>query len=529
MRSFFKLICLVLIAAMTLCACSSPQATTPTGGGQAASTSGAGGSGAGGNSAESAKPEPAQISMVMRVSAAYMAENNPVLEAIQESANVKLDIELPPQANYNDRVSIIMASNDLPDLIFFFDGNTPNYRNYARDGLLIAVDDYIENYSNLMEKANVRGILSHAFVPETGFHHAIPRPHIANDWGIMVRNDWFEKLDMEYPSTPEEFIECARRIAKEDPDGNGKDDTYGTIISPPNLMVDSIISGFDLGHPLYTPDGKVTLRYEREGYLKLLDFYRQMYEDGSLEPEFYLTKSTVETERFRAGQIGMNIHNMRARDMYMFTEEEAAFPGFDVEFLPPLKDENGQITLYGAASTWGIFSVTSHAKEPEKVFEFMNWGMSQEGQVLMVVGLEGITHDTYNIDNGMITYVDDQLENNKKWVSTHFSFGYVRGDGSPLITWGRNNDEADELKEYNAQYDSIVDKSLIHIEGLVDGVSDAKSTMLDMDNSRLENEIKYILGQMSRSEFEKFLNEVYLPAANDTIKTVYQNYVDGLK
>ena len=47
-----------------------------------------------------------------------------------------------------------------------------------------------------------------------------------SDAGLIVRQDWLEALDMEYPTTKDEVLEFAKAVTFNDPDGNGKDDTY---------------------------------------------------------------------------------------------------------------------------------------------------------------------------------------------------------------------------------------------------------------------------------------------------------------
>ena len=42
-----------------------------------------------------------------------------------------------------------------------------------------------------------------------------------------VRQDWMEKLNLEEPKTLDDFYNVFKAFKEQDPDGNGKDDTYG--------------------------------------------------------------------------------------------------------------------------------------------------------------------------------------------------------------------------------------------------------------------------------------------------------------
>ena len=47
-----------------------------------------------------------------------------MLAAVAEKTGVTLEIEAPPISNYTDRLQLVMASGDLPDIIYTeFDQN----------------------------------------------------------------------------------------------------------------------------------------------------------------------------------------------------------------------------------------------------------------------------------------------------------------------------------------------------------------------------------------------------------------------
>ena len=64
------------------------------------------------------KAEPVTIRMFNRVNASVVIEENPVIKEVEKLANVKIVLEAPPINNYVDKLQILMASGDLPDLIY---------------------------------------------------------------------------------------------------------------------------------------------------------------------------------------------------------------------------------------------------------------------------------------------------------------------------------------------------------------------------------------------------------------------------
>ena len=58
----------------------------------------------------------------------------------------------------------------------------------------------------------------------------IPKgPENADDiWYYCIRKDWLANLGLEMPTNDREFLEVLKQFTFNDPDGNGKDDTWGT-------------------------------------------------------------------------------------------------------------------------------------------------------------------------------------------------------------------------------------------------------------------------------------------------------------
>ncbi|MCQ4833273.1 extracellular solute-binding protein, partial [Hungatella sp. SL.1.14] len=92
---------------------------------------------------------PATIRIVTSVDAQFQVDNNPVIEAIEKAANVKLEIEVPPINNYLDRLNVIMASGELPDIVFLQETSDSSFYKWADDGLLIPLDEYLPSLPNV--------------------------------------------------------------------------------------------------------------------------------------------------------------------------------------------------------------------------------------------------------------------------------------------------------------------------------------------------------------------------------------------
>ena len=145
--------------------------------------------------------------------------------------NLGIDINLIQGGdNWKQQLSLYITSGDIPDLMAFMD--QPTFQGYAADGAFYDITDRVRNYDNIMNYLDsVVGYTADDMLARTtldGRIYGIPGVTIARSYySENIRTDWLEKLGLEIPKTLDEFTEVMRAFTKNDPDGNGVDDTYG--------------------------------------------------------------------------------------------------------------------------------------------------------------------------------------------------------------------------------------------------------------------------------------------------------------
>ena len=202
-----------------------------------------------------ADEEPVKLTMLQRLPASYVVEDNPVIKAWGEMLGVEIEIEAPPISSYNDRRNIILASGDLPDIIYVGDTGS-SYAQWAADGLFLDLTDYLnEEYMPNASRVLTDLELSTVKVAALDDHiYSLPRVQTKPMDIILYRADWLEKVGMDVPTTPEEFAEVMKAFTTMDPDGNGVDDTYGFAFNIDMAPAHRVMtSGFDM-RPSEVPD-----------------------------------------------------------------------------------------------------------------------------------------------------------------------------------------------------------------------------------------------------------------------------------
>lgn len=158
-------------------------------------------------------------------------ENNVNTKWMKEAMgiDVKFDFVVAKQADFDTKIRLLLASNDrLPDV---FVGSATN--DLIDAGKLMPLNDAIEMYAS----PNLKQLFTafpQAFqsVTKGGKIYGIPQFKDADEGSVMwLREDWMKQLNLTAPKTIAELEKVLEAFTKQDPDGNGKEDTFGLAVS----------------------------------------------------------------------------------------------------------------------------------------------------------------------------------------------------------------------------------------------------------------------------------------------------------
>ncbi|GHV24876.1 hypothetical protein FACS189498_2570 [Spirochaetia bacterium] len=217
---------------------------------------------------------------------------------------------------YEQQLTLGLASGDLPDVLRV--GSYRIFEQGARAGLWADFSSLYDQYADDWMKM-IRQKYSQAFeyASVDGKLYGVPPLNDNRQFAALLwlRDDWLQKLNLKAPTTIDEMIEVARAFTFNDPDGNGKNDTYGLGLNN-QLVTDSFgsLHGFfsAFGVPAFThisyykgSDGKITFAYLDPGTKEALRVLNRMYREGLIDPEFSSRDVNKIAEDVSAGRIGM--------------------------------------------------------------------------------------------------------------------------------------------------------------------------------------------------------------------------------
>ncbi|GGI46565.1 lipoprotein LipO [Paenibacillus marchantiophytorum] len=206
-------------------------------------------------------------------------------------------------SEFVNKMNVSIATSDIPELIPQINSTQANTL-IAADGIL-DMKPYLDKYLSPQAKqflysdpAMMSGLM------KDGKQLLMPSgaAEIRQDAkSLYIRKDWLDKLKLPVPTTLEQFRQVSDAFTHQDPDGNGKDDTYGYgIAGKDNLILDwGGLGGFFEMYkvqpgPWYDgtlffekdPSGKAIWSGAKPAMRDALSTLQDMYKKGELAKDF---------------------------------------------------------------------------------------------------------------------------------------------------------------------------------------------------------------------------------------------------
>ncbi|MBE7045283.1 MAG: extracellular solute-binding protein [Ruminococcaceae bacterium] len=342
------------------------------------------------------------------------AEHDRILKTIEEKFNVKLNLTGAPSEGWTEKLTLMINTGEVPDLFFFLPGAT-QYRSWVSNGIILPLDDYLDNteyMKKIFEETKYKNL------SYDGKHYFMPNVGLANSHAIYYRKDWLEKVGLQEPKTIEEFEEMLRRFTEEDPDGNGKDDTYGLSLSKVSGWLASFYAafGFTTGWNKNDTTGEYLPYFMEDGYGQMLDWLSGMYQKGYIKDEYFIDTDQQKLDNFFSGQAGVVLANSAGVVDQIVASAQSVNPNAVVDVLEPPAGPGGEGGMISFGGYYGGWNISAEAKEPERLIQILDYLVSPEGQKLRTYGIEGVH---YTEENGEIVRNDEECikEPNKVFLS----------------------------------------------------------------------------------------------------------------
>lgn len=326
-----------------------------------------------------------------------------LIKRAEDALGIKVEFDIPPSTSYSERMQLMLASGEYPDAILFLDTADQSYLNAIDQDILVPLNEYIDQAENI-QKYSYKESWEALKSKGDDKIYGIPRSSMVRNDGYIIREDWLEKVGLQMPAdhamSADEFAEMLKRFTLDDPDGNGKNDTYGmvTAVDASKKLNPICLQAFKCNGWQEDPDNSGSYmdpKYSKtaDNYKKALEYTADLYKKGYIDPNSPTNSTTDATDKFFKGTECGVIDGFSGNLILYEQRVQASKPEAKLNYIY-LKNDDGEVKggSYGTGF-WGAWGVTNTCKNPEAVVKFFDWLLSDDGWHGILYGTEGINYD----------------------------------------------------------------------------------------------------------------------------------------
>jgi hypothetical protein len=343
-------------------------------------------------------------------------------QLIEEKFNVDIKLNIQDWSDYTEKFRLWAAADELPDVFSGYPPTQPWFPEFINQGLIRSIPySMISRYPNLKKMVDENYGLQE-MRKLYGDIYYLPAPlslkniAIANNRGIWYRKDWATKLGFTEKITDlDTFYNLLYAYVNNDPDGNGKKDTYGIT----GTGYEALYAGFGAfpDQWIRESNGKVKPGYlAEEPMVAALSWLRKAYQNGLLDPEMGGGADTVTLDsKFVQNTFGAIIRVCATTQYQSFIENtfKQAHPDMKDEFatvdvLGAISARKGGTVYHGMEfdSCGRVFKADLSDEKLNKILEINEFLLSPEGDALWHWGFKDVDYKE-NPDGTKTSLIED--------------------------------------------------------------------------------------------------------------------------
>ena len=371
-----------------------------------------GGSGAGGGAGSAGLDvDPADVAFPLAETATISgltsypvgSESNPnnrtIFKRLEEKTNVHVDWKAIQSDQWGEKIALEMSNiKTLPEFVFSAGFGDTDLLKYAKQGVIINVEEYIDKYMpNLKKVFEQAPEYKKMCEDENGHIWALPwieqlgsEKTAIQTVGNMpfINKAWLDFLGLPVPTTVDEFEQTLIAFRDNADKLKAEFNVDGDIIPMSFIMgggnEDSIIltNGFGEGygdpdqgrHIVVTDDLKVVCPATTEGWKEGVQWLHKLYEEGLIDKEAWTQEWSTYVSKGKSGRYGVcfswDVANIASVSMDDLIAGKGWVP------LPALTADVRNITPANGSFTSGFdpgrFVITANAKNPALICAWLD-------------------------------------------------------------------------------------------------------------------------------------------------------------
>lgn len=445
-------------------------------------------------------------------------------QELEKNTNVIINWNMSSDDGWNEKKSLLFASNSLPDAFYGQDILTDiDIIKYASQGMLIPLNDLIEEYA-----PNLKAILDEnpqyrkQITAPDGNIYSLPTINElspATHDKMFINKTWLDNLGLEVPSTKEEFEAVLQAFKDNDANGNG--DTNDEIpfsfrYSSTDLYnrqqgLQSLFGTFGQLDDIYhfiVNNGEVVYTPSTEPYREAISWFHSLYAKGLIDKEVFTHD--------------MNVYYSKIQDPSKIVgvflgwsgNATAAANKGDYEVMAPLVNTNGEQIWRVVDSkilSKGSFAITNQAEHPEVLVRWMDQSYEPETSLELCQGLLG--HALEKTEDGRYEFME--LPDGMTLDTVIHDFG-PGNDGTfavmqsviDKLDLNANLQERKELDAFYSKYQVPIEDMYPNVFFTEDEIEEIGILQTDIESYVTQKYAQWIVEGNVEAEWDEFQNQL---------------------
>lgn len=402
---------------------------------------------------------------------------NVVSDKITEETGVSLRF-ITPGGNEDEKMDALVAADSLPDFITL-GWWEPQISQMIDNDMVYALNELADSYDPYFYQVSDTDVVNW-YTQEDGNIYAYPNSsvtardietydNIGSNQTFLVRKDIYEAIGSPDMTTPEGFQAAVEKAYEKFPTVDGKplipvgahDFNEQGNVSFAQYLMNFLAVPFE-------ENGRFYDRYTNEDYITWLKMFRRLGEEGLLADDIFIDQRTQMDEKLEEGRYFCMLYQYSD----MVSQQKALYVNHPeriymaVDGPKNAAGDDHTLTTSGI-NGWTVTLISKNCEHPERAIAFMDYMLSELGQLRISLGVEGETFDY--VDGKPVVKEEVRALLNTDRAAYDRTYGaddtyWMLQDSVMQLKWQQQPEEpVRQIMEwsypyvvYNGQYDSFL-------------------------------------------------------------------------
>jgi putative aldouronate transport system substrate-binding protein len=312
-----------------------------------------------------------------------------------------------PRSQEIDKLNVLMAAGEAPDISFTYDSATVS--RYAKANGIMQLDDLLKEHGKELTDYLGENVLNYGRY--YGKQMAIPAKRTSLAWiGMFIRKDWLDELGMPLPTTRDELYNALIAFRDRNPGGVDGAIPWGVAATGMNYGYGNLVDSY--WEELSEEEFVTTPNWLKSGNKEALRFLNKLYNEKLISPDFALDKTAQQVDAdVTNGKVGFFSANWDYPLRQNISEPlKANVPEASYVPIDTFKNYEGKYKKIAYNENGVNVFIPKSSENAELAIKYLDWMSNPEVLFFLQYGEEGINHKMVNGIPQVVTQTGDNMQ-----------------------------------------------------------------------------------------------------------------------